>query len=808
MPAADIMTGLASQFARDLTYGLRSMRRAAVSSATAIVVLALGVGANAAVFSVINKVLLEPLPYPAPDRLVQVFCASPMGPALAASVPKFVAWREQRALFQHVAATSPVEPLSIAIGGAPEPMAAVRVSADYFPVFGIRTIVGRVLTEAEDVPGGPRRALISHRVWRQYFHGSALADRTLVVENDAYEVIGVVAPDAPVDDRIEIWLPLQANASSTDHTSRLHVVARLRPGVSAGTAAQELREATDPFHKTFRDALGPLEFFTAAPLRDVLVADARPTLMLLFGAVLFVLLIACANVANLLLTRGSQRRAEIATRVALGASRGRIVRQLLTESGLLAAAGGLSGLALGYASVHWLLTTSHEVLPLVASGPLPLDWRLMTFTLGVIVLTTLIFGLYPALHGARVDLASAFRPGSGGADAGLAHSRVRSALVVVQMVCAVVLLVGAGLMIRTLLAARWLDRGFDPHHVLTVETLASGADLERTTALEQFVRAAEMRLETSPAVAAAAVSSSLPLEPAVLVPFVIDRRPLMGSAYHGMTQLQRVSPRYFDVFRIRLLVGRTFTEHDNVLGTNVAIVNATFARKYWPGNDPLHERVTISRFVRRELADPSRIIVGVVADVRDTGLNHRPEPMLYVPVAQVGDAMNAFLNQTSPLQWAVRTTVEPGRASGSVQRELRASRSGLLIGRIRTMEEILAKATARSRFITTLLTAFAAIALSLAAIGLYGLLAYSVQQRTREFGVRMALGADASAIRDMVLWQGIGLALLGVAVGCVAALALNWFVVSLIYGVAAWDPIVFIGVILLLNVVATIATLV
>ena len=239
----------------------------------------------------------------------------------------------------------------------------------------------------------------------------------------------------------------------------------------------------------------------------------------------------------------------------------------------------------------------------------------------------------------------------------------------------------------------------------------------------------------------------------------------------------------------------------------MAIVNAAFARKYWPGGSPLQERVTISRFVRRELADASRMIVGVVADVRDAGFNHRPEPMLYVPVAQVGDALNAFLNETSPVQWAIRTTVEPTRLSASIQRELRASSGELLIGRVRTMEEILAKATARSRFITTLLTVFAVMALALAAFGLYGLLAYSVQQRTREFGVRMALGASASVIRGMVLKQGLGLALLGVIVGSVAALALNEYVVSLVYGIAAWDPIVFTGVILLLSLVAAIATL-
>ena len=802
---------LAVQLLKDLRYGLRSMRRSGTSTMTAVVVLALAVGANTAVFSVVNKVLLEPLPFPAADRLVQVFCASPMGPVLVTSVPKFVAWRDQRAVLQHVAAFSSVEPVAVAVGGEPQLKGAIRVSADYFPVFGIRSAAGRVLTSADDTPGSPNTAVISYRLWRQLFASAALADRALVIDQAAYDVVGVVAPDAPVDGRIDVWLPLRADPSSTDHSSWLQVVGRLRPGLDAETASRQLRYATHPFNRKFPDAMGPLEFFAAAPLRDLLVADARPMLTFLLGAVGFVLLIACANVANLLLTRGNLRRAEFSLRVSLGASRARVISQLLTESALLSAAGGLAGLALGYASVRALLAAHRDALPLMtatAGGTVSLDWRLLAFTLGVIVITTVIFGLYPALQASRVDLTSMMRSTSGGSSSGLAHSRVRSALVVVQMICAVVLLLGAGVMIRTLVVSRSIDPGFDPRGVLTLETVAPGGRLEKTADLETFVERATTRLEVSPDVAAAAVTSSLPLEPAVSVPFVIVRRPLMGAAYHGMTRLQRVSDRYFDVFRIRLLAGRTFTEHDDLQTGRVALVNSAFARKYWPGGNPLQERITISQFVHPELADGPRIIVGIVGDIRDAGVNHHPEPMLYVPVAQVGDAMNVFMNQTSPLQWAVRATVEPTRLSASIQRELRASIGELLIGRVRTMEEIVARANARSEFITTLLSVFAAVALMLAAIGLYGLLAYSVQQRTREFGVRMALGADASAIRGMVLRQGLGLALAGVVLGIIGAVGMNQYLVSRIYGVAIWDPLIFAGVVCLLTAVAALATLV
>lgn len=791
----------------DIIYGFRSMRRNVVSSTTAIVVLALGIGATTAVFSVVNRVLLEPLPYPAAHRLVQIFCGSPMGPVLVTSVPKFVAWREQRGVLQHVAAFGSVEPLRISIGGTPQLTAGIRVSADYFPVFGVDTIVGRAFTRTEDHPGGPPVALISHGMWRRHFGGNPFADRTLIVEDHAYEVIGVVSPGAPIDQRIDVWLPLRADVSSTDHANWLQVVGRLGPNVTPSAAARQLRYATNAFKKTFPDALGPLEFFTAAPLRDIVVGDARPALVLLSGAVAFVLLLACANVANLLLTQGNQRRSEFSLRVALGASRRRIIVQLLTENMLLSLAGGAAGLASGYTAVRMLLATHQDALPLVAAGAaISLDWRVLTFTVVVVMATTVLFGLYPALHGSRVDLASMLRASGSQSGSSRGHSRLRSALVVVQMACALVLLVGAGLALRTLLASRTVPPGFDPRGVLTLETAGSG--LAATTDLEQFVRRAATRIEqASPDIHAAAVTSSLPLEPAVSVPFALDSRPLMGAAYHGMSRLQRVSHRYFDVFRIRLLAGRGFTEHDTLRGPRVAIVNAAFARKYWPNASPLLDRISLSPYVRRELSDPPRIIVGIVDDVRDGSVN-QPEPMLYVPVAQVGDSMNAFLNQAAPLQWVVRTTVEPRFLSPLVQRELRASHPDLLVGRVQTMEEIVVRVRARSEFISSLLATFAMIALSLAGIGLYGLLAYSLQQRTREFGVRMALGADASAIRAMVLRQGIALALVGIAIGSAAAFALKQYMVSMIHGVSTADPVVFVGVVLLLTAVALGATLV
>ncbi len=806
--------GFFTHVGQDLRSSWRSLRGGGGSSATAVAVLAIGIGANAAMFSVVNRVLLEPLPYPEPDRLVQLLVGSPMGNATLTSVPKYVAWRETRGAFRVIAAFGSIESVALGGGDRPELAAAMRVSADYRSVFGMRLVRGRTFTRAEDVPGGPRVALISVGSWRRRFGGDpTIVGRTLIVEQEAYELIGVVdpvpGPGAGASAEADVWLPLRADPNSLDHASRYQVVARLDEGVTLEMARRQMYEAAGEFHRKFPGAMGPLEHFTLAPLRDVLVGDARFAVLLLSGAVTFVLLIACANVANLLLAQGRRRAREIAVRASLGASPRRIIGQLLTESLLLSLVGGVAGLALGAAGIRALLAMNPGNIPFVGAdgAGIALDWRVLLFTGLATLATGLLFGILPALHASRIDLIGTLRGADPQASGGPRDSRIRASLVIAQMSFAVVLLVGAGLLIRTFVASRIEALGFEAHDVLAMEMPLSGPRFARTADVARLVRAGEQRLETLPAVAAAAVTCALPLEPTASLPFTIDRRPLASASYHGLASWRSVSLRYFDVFRIALLRGRTFTIHDHASGEPVAIINDAMARKYWPDGNALQERLTIGRGIRPEIAEPTRTIVGIVRNARDGGLHHDPEPMVYVPVPQVSDGMNAFNNQVLPLQWVIRTTGAADRSGASIERELRAISGGLPIGRVRSMDEVIAQSTARADFNTTVLTLFAAIALSLAAIGLYGVIAYSVQQRTREIGVRVALGAAPGEVRGMVLLQGLRLTLAGLLVGAVVALILTRSMTSLIFGVKTWDPIVFTAVAVLLVAVALAATL-
>jgi len=803
------VTGI-GRLLRDLGYALRTMRRNPGSAAIAVLVLAIGIGPTTAMFSVVDKVLLQPLPYPESDRLVQFIVASPMGNATLASVPKFIAWREGRGVFEHVAAFTAPEPIVLATGGPPELASGMQVSAGYFPVFGVVTASGRLFSMADDLPRGPRVAVISHGFWqRRLGRDPAALGRLVQIDGTPHEVIGILAPNAPVDARTDVWMPLQADPDSLDHSSRLQVVGRLRRGVAVDSAVRQVYSSAGEFHRRFPNAMGPREHFGIMWLRDVVVGDARPALLFLLGAVAVLLLIACANVANLLLARGTAREREFSLRAALGARPSSILAQLLTESVLVTVIGASLGLAMGAAGLRWLTSFYPGYLTLAGrlSPPIALDWRLLGFTAILLVPTTVLFGLYPALQSARLDLTSMFGSAGGHATGSPRHTRLRSTLVVAQMACALVLLVGAGLFIQAFIKTRTVAPGFASDHILTLDMPLSGQRFARTATVAGLVQTAESRIETMPDVVMAAAASSLPLEPATTLPFVIDRRPLLQSPFHGSANWRRISPDYFEVFRIRLLRGRAFTKHDTIDSRPVAIVNDSMARRFWPNATPLDERITIGSGIRPDIAEPSRVVVGIVADLRDTGLGRNPEPAVYVPIAQVSDGMNAFQNAALPLRWVVRTGVDPRRLGADIARELRASSGGLPAGRMQTMDEIVALSTARADFTTTVLTMFAAIALSLSCVGLYGLMVQSIQQRTREIGIRMALGAERWSVLWMVVGDGLRLTAAGVVLGVIAASVAMQMLVGTIHGIARWDPWVFAAVVALLNGVALVAVL-
>ncbi|MBZ5726095.1 MAG: ABC transporter permease [Acidobacteriia bacterium] len=796
---------------RDFRLAVRTLSRAPGFALTAILALALGIGANTAIFSVVNKVLLEPLPYPEPDRLVQLMTTSPVGDQPVVSIPKYVMWRDLTNVFQYIAAYDIGGPAVTLTGGEyPEAIRASRVSADYFRLFGAEVEIGRAFSGEEDRHDGARVVVISHRLWRARFHGDpTLVGRNISLETEPYKVIGVIAPGFVMEPPADLWLPLKADPRSADHVGRVRVAARMSPGITLQHARKSVARTLGPFSGRFSWSLLFQEQFTAIPLRDAMVGDVRQALFLLVGAVGLVLLISCANVANLLLARAARRAREIAIRTALGAARARIVRELLAESLVLSLAGGVLGMVAGYLGVRALLAASPVDIPRIGANgsALALDWRVFGFTLLVSILTSILFGLVPALHASRADAGTLMKDSASQSGMGFRRNRGRSALVIVEMALALVLLAGAGLLIRAFVAMRTANRGFDEQNVLTVRMSLAGPQFETTAHVAELIRKVERRLRTIPGVSAPASTNALPLEPSVMMPFTIyGRDQSLVGRYHGTASWRSVSPGYFDVFRIRLLRGRLFTGEDGERAAGVVLINRAMLKRYWPEVDanPIGEFIAIGKDLGHELDDPPRQVVGVVADVQDAGFNRAP--MMYVPAAQVSDGMNARNNRLLPITWVVRTSGGEYAPTAALERELREASGGLPLEPVRTMRQVVAASSARTAFYIAMLIPFAAIALLLAAVGLYGLLAYSVEQRTQEIGVRMALGAGPEDVRFMVVRQGMRLALLGILIGIPAALALTRVMVSMIFGIPTWDPLVLGAVALLLGTVALAAT--
>jgi len=797
---------------QNLRYAVRTLRNSPGFAAVAILTLALGIGANTAIFSVVNAVLLQPLSYPNPDRLVELELSSPQGNGNVTSVPKFNVWREQTDVFDSVAAYDFSGPgINLTGGDRPELIKGIHVSADYFRVFGAPVALGRTFTPEEDRPGGPAVVVISNGLWRNRFGGDpGILNRTIDLGQEPYTIIGVIGPTYSGDPQSDIWLPLKPDPNSVDQGHYLRATARLKPGVTLVQAQAAMKHAADQFNRKFPNSpvMGPGTSFTAIPLRDSVIGDVRFGLLLLFGAVGFVLLIACANVANLLVARATIRRREIAIRSALGAGRSRLMWQLLTESLLLSLAGGVLGLGLGYVGVRALLAINPSDIPRIGEqgAAVTLDWRVLVFTLVAAILTGILFGLVPALSTSRSDISNTLRESGARSGTGLRHNKARAVLVITEMALALVLLVGAALLIRTFGALRGVNPGFDARNVLIMEMSLHGGRFEKAAGVDQLEREGRRRIESLPGVTAVAMTCCVPLEGGFGLPFIIEGRPLTNGPYHGGATWLTISPHYFDVFRIPLISGRVFTDQDNGAADRVVVINQALAKEYWPKGDALGARISIGKGVGPEFDEPPRQIIGIVADVREGALSRPPDQIMYVPFAQVNDGIIALNNRIVPVTWVVRTKLQPFSVSADVQRELREASGGLPVAHIRSMQQVVGESTARNDFYMTLLTIFAGVALLLAAIGVYGLMAYSVQQRTQEIGVRMALGASPQQVRRMVVIQGMQLALVGVVIGVASALGLTRLMSSLLYGVKPWDPITIALVAVLLSCVTLLAT--
>jgi putative ABC transport system permease protein len=549
------------------------------------------------------------------------------------------------------------------------------------------------------------------------------------------------------------------------------------------------------------------ESFSVEPFREALVQNVRSSLFVLAAAVSLVLLIACANVANLLLARAIGRRREIAIRAAIGAGRGRIIRQLLTESVLLSLAGAVIGSALGFVGIRALLLVNTANLPRVGKdGALvTVDWRVLAFTVVMAVVTSLLFGLIPALQSSRPDLIASLKDSSGRSGSGFRQNKARTLLAVGEVSLAVILLVGAALLIRTSLALSTVNPGFETAHVLTMRMSLTGPQFKKTAGVEQLVRDGLERLRAIPGVEAASAACCVPLQGGYGLPFLIVGRPLEQGPFHGGGSWLTVAPGYFDVFRIPVLRGRVFDERDVSGATPAVVINQAMAKKFWPKRDPLNDRIWIGKGIMSELAaETPRQVIGVVGDVRDGALNRDPAPAMYVPNAQIPDALNALNTRLTPIAWVVRTRSTPYSVSSAVQEQLRQA-GGLPVSEIRSMDEVVSRSTSRQRFNMWLMTVFGLSALLLAAIGIYGLISYSVQQRTQEIGIRMALGAELRQVEQMVITQGMRFAFIGVAAGLIAAFGLARLIAGFLFGVKAWDPLVFTVVPLVLSAIALFA---
>jgi len=799
-------------FLQNLRYGWRSLAKSPGFAAVAILTLALGIGANTAIFSVVNAVLLQPLSYPEPDRLVELETTSAQGNFDAASITKFNVWHDQIQVFDAVAAYDFEGPgINLTGGDRPEQLKGIRVSKDYFRVFGAPMALGRTFSAEEDRPGGPAVVVISNGLWRSRFGSDpGIINRTIDLGGEPHPVIGVLGSTFASDPPSDVWLPLKPDPNSVDQGHYLRGTARLKPGITLAQAQAAMKLAADQFRQKFStpSPLGPKDTFTAIPLRDSLTGDVRQGLLLLFGAVGFVLLIACANVANLLLARATIRRREIAIRSAMGARRSRIIWQLLTESLLLSFAGGILGLALGYVGVRWLLAINPGDIPRIGEKGegISMDWRVLVFTLVAAILTGIIFGLVPALTASRSDLSNTLRESGSRTGSGVRHNKARSILIITEMALALILLVGAALLIRTFGALRGVNPGFDAHNVLTMDMSLAGPRFTKAAAVDQLERDGRQRVESLPGVAAVALTCCVPLEGGFGLPFNIEGQPPKDGPYSGGAGWISGSPRYFDAFHIPVVKGRPFSDGDNGAAPRVVIINEALAKKYFPKGDALGSRITIGKGVGPEFEEPPREIVGIVGDVHQAALSVPPDPLMYVPNAQVNDGVVALNNGIGAAQWVVRTKLAPFSLSADIQRELRGASGGLPVAHIKSMQQVVRESTAQSDFYMTLLTIFASVALLLAAIGVYGLMAYSVQQRTQEIGVRMALGANPTQVRRMVVLQGMKLALVGVIIGVCSALALARLMSSLLFGVKPWDPATIVLVAVILSAVTLLAT--
>ena len=780
---------------QDLRFGLRVLLKKPGFTLVTVVTLGVSIGINTAIFSVVYAALVRPLPFAAPDRLFAVAAENRRGGAaeLRGVAPAdFVDWRAQSRSFDALAAYTGGG-LTLDSGGEPEPVSGVRVSDDFFGALGVRPAHGRLLGADDFGAGGARPVLLSHRLWRRRFGGDpkVVGSTLRLAGGGEATVVGVMPEAFRFPSYAEVWSPLPRESGELrQRTSRyFSVVGRLKEGVTREQAQGELAGVAARLAEVYPQSNADWGV-RLIPLAETLVGKARGALLVLFGAVVFVLAIACANVANMLLSRATARRREVAIRTALGATRWRVVRQLLAESVLLALMGGAAGLFLALWGVDVLVALVPDSLRFARLDEARVDGAVLAFTAGVSLLTGVLTGLLPGLKVSRAGLGEALKETGRGATAGGRLKSARAALVVAEIAVTLVLLVGAGLLVRSFARLQRADLGFDPRNKLTLVVGAPQQLYGQTEKRADLYRRIQERLAALPGVRAVASSSSLPLDWVLNFSYAVEGRPARPGQ-DPQADYSSVSPNYFEVMGVPVIKGRAFTERDAAGAPAVAVINETMARRVFPGEDPLGRRLTVDYMERRVSLE----VVGVVADTRQTP-EREPDIHIYDCYLQRPWLSAAFV---------VSTEGDPAALAGAAQRAVREVEGGRAATEVKTMERLLAESVAQPLFYTQLLSLFALVALLLAAVGVYGVMSYSASQRTHEIGVRLALGARGRDVLRLVVGQGMALALAGVGLGLAGALALSRALSGLLYGVTATDPATFAGVAILLTAVSLLA---
>ncbi len=784
---------------QDIRYGLRMFAKNPGFTAIAVLTLALGIGANTAIFSVVNSVLLKRLPYPDPARLVTVYEKQAVTGEMSVAWPNFVDWRNQIQAFETVAATRQDTFTLTGLGPATRVHAA-QVTPAFFPLLGVAPRTGRAFTDKEDTPDAAPVALLTETFWRSNFKSDPnVVGKSIVLDSTLYTVIGVLPAGLKYFPRAQVYVPLglfsHAHVMDTRGNHQgIRCIARLRPGASVAQARSELAAIMSALEKEYPNSNAGVTA-TVTPFDEYLFQDTRLALFLLLGAVALVLLIASANVANLFLARAAARQKEFAIRGALGAEKGRLIRQLLTESLMFSVAGGALGLLVAEWSIGPLLRFAPPDIPRLAETQI--DWRVLLFTLGISIGTGVLFGLAPAFHALRFDLGFSMKETGASVTSTRSSRNVGSALLVSEVALAIVLVIASGLMVRSILSVLDVKLGANPDHVLAIDVNLTGAKYSNAEARKNFFQQAVTRIRQIPGVNSAGVVLCTPfVGDCWSSVYIVEGRPVPAQSELPSSLFNIAESNYFRTMQIPLLAGRTFDESDTDKSPLVIIINEAMAQKWWPNQSPLGKRIK-QGFPQDKT--PFREVVGVVGDVKDEGPDAPQRTMVFLPDSQ---------EPSNSVTLLVRTGPEPMALAKSVVNEIHVMDPDQAVDNVQPLKDYIETSLAWRKSIVALLGMFGILALGLAAIGIYGVMSYSVSQRSHEIGIRMALGARPKQILGLVVGQGLRTSLIGIGIGLAAALASMQFVSSLLFGVTPRDPVTFGGVALLVVAVAVFASVV